>query len=260
VAALLRAHAPSASRRQQQIWVRVNSPGSGELINDLNAVIPAGPDGVVLPKISAASEVTEVSHYLADLESQEGRPYCAIRLLVIATETAQAVLTLGGWAALLKAEQRLTGLTWGMEDLSAAIGASQKQDADGRPTFTFELARSLCLLAASATGVQAVDGVHADFRDSEGLEREAVRARRDGFTGKLAIHPDQISAINCAFTPTPEEIEHARRVVAAFAATAGAGASAAHRAGVVSLDGRMLDRPHLLAAQRVLERAALKPM
>ena len=148
---------------------------------------------------------------------------------------------LGGAPAILG---RLAGLTWGAEDLAAALGARGRRDAAGELTFTFQFARSSCLLAAAALGVQAVDGVHTDFRDAQGLQGELASARRDGFSGKLAIHPDQIGPINAAFAPTAAEREHARRVVAAFAAAPGAG--------VVSLDGRMIDRPHLLQAQRIL--------
>jgi citrate lyase subunit beta/citryl-CoA lyase len=134
-----------------------------------------------------------------------------------------------------------------MEDLSAAIGALAKTEADGSLTPVFELARSLCLIAAAAVGVQAIDGVHADFRDRAGLERDVARARRDGFTAKMAIHPDQVPIINAAFSPSDAEVEQARRVVAAFEAAKGAG--------VTSLDGKMLDRPHLVLAQRLLARA-----
>jgi citrate lyase subunit beta/citryl-CoA lyase len=139
---------------------------------------------------------------------------------------------------------RLAGLTWGAEDLSAALGALAKRDAQGALTFTFQLVRTQCLLAAAALRVQAVDGVHTDFRDAAGLARELQQARGDGFTGKLAIHPDQIGAINAAFAPSDADVAHAERVLAAFAAAAGAG--------VASLDGQMLDRPHLLQAQRIL--------
>jgi len=141
--------------------------------------------------------------------------------------------------------QRLAGLTWGVEDLGAALGVSAKRDASGALTFTFQMARSSCVLAAVALGVQAIDGIHADFRDSEGLMRELESARRDGFTGKLAIHPDQVAGINAAFSPTDAELDRARRIVAAFEASPGAG--------VVGLDGQMLDRPHLVQARRILE-------
>jgi citrate lyase subunit beta / citryl-CoA lyase len=188
-----------------------------------------------------------VGRHLSALETRAGLPDGATRIIVIATETPRAVLSLGEYSP-ETAGARLNGLTWGMEDLAAALGALAKTEADGSLTPVFELARSLCLIAAAAAGVQAIDGVHADFRDRAGLEREVARARRDGFGGKLAIHPDQVAVINAAFSPTVAEVEHARRVVAAFEASPGAG--------VTSLDGRMLDRPHLVLAQRLLALAA----
>lgn len=225
-------------------WVRVNSPSSGKLLDDLVAVIGGRPDGVVLPKVARAQEVRDVANYLAALEAREGIERGSTRIIVIATETPQALLTLGEYGG-DGAGARLSGLTWGMEDLSAALGLIEKTEQSGALTPVLELARSLCLVAAGAAGVQAIDSVHADFRDSAGLKREAVRGRRDGFTAKMAIHPDQVPVINEAFSPTAAEIEHAKRVVAAF--------DADPNAGVTSLDGRMLDRPHLVLARRVLE-------
>jgi len=294
VAAALRSRPrPDAGKRSgPAFWVRVNSLGTGKLIEDLVAVIGGAPQGVVLPKVASAAEVVEISNYLSALEQREGVDVGTTQVLVIATETPQALLGLGGYVAAfegatgaqqaLRSEQaklasgggsgtsgaqvlrhageptqapsatavaarRLLGLTWGMEDLGAALGSSSKVDEQGALTFTFQLARSTCLLAAAALNVQAIDGVQADFRDSEGLKRESAAARRDGFTGKMAIHPDQVPIINSAFTPTTGEVEHAQRVVAAFAA--------APDAGVTSLDGAMLDRPHLVQAQRILAAA-----
>jgi len=220
---------------KQQLWVRVNPPSSEQLREDLAAVLPGKPDGLVLPKVSSPREIAKVTQHTS------------VKLLVIATETPRAVLTLPHWD-LAGLGNRLAGLTWGMEDLSAALGATRRTEIDGSLSFTFELARSLCLLTAAAAEVQAVDGVHADFRDNNGLAREAARACQDGFTGKLAIHPDQVPIINAAFTPSEAEVAQARRVVAAFAATP--------HAGVIGLDGRMLDRPHLVQAQRILARAS----
>lgn len=240
----LLAHGPGA--RSQQLWVRPNGLASGKLLEDLQAVIAARPDGVVLPKVSSVREVQEVGRHLSALEARAGLPDGGTRIIVIATETPQAVLGLGEYRP-ESAGARLSGLTWGMEDLSAALGALAKTEADGSLTPVFELARSLCLIAAAAAGVQAIDGVHADFRDRAGLERDVARARRDGFRAKLAIHPDQVPVINAAFSPTEAEVEQARRVLAAFEASGGAG--------VVSLDGKMLDRPHLVLAQRLLELA-----
>jgi citrate lyase subunit beta / citryl-CoA lyase len=241
VAALLRAHPRHAAQR---LWVRVNSLASGALLEDLAAVMGGGPDGIVLPKAFSLDEVIEVHHYLAALEQREGLATHRTGLLVIATETPGAVLRLESFAAAARCPPRLAGLTWGAEDLSAALGAREKIAADGSLTATFALARSLCLLAAAAAGVQPVDTIFANFADRAGLARELGEARRDGFTGKLAIHPDQVELINAAFTPTESEVTLARRIVAAFAAEP--------EIGVTSIDGKMIDRPHLVQAQRVL--------
>ena len=244
---LLRAHAEGSA---PELWVRINPPDGALWREDLAAVFGGGraPDGIVLPKVSAAAEIVAVADHLTTLESGRGISRGATGLLVIATETPRGLLALPHYPAALGAARpaaaRLAGLTWGAEDLGAAIGASARHDSTGALTFTFALARTTCLLAAAALGVQAIDGVHVDFRDRAGLGRSLAEARRDGFSGKLAIHPDQVGPINAAFTPTEEERRHARRVVAAFAAAGGAG--------VASLDGQMIDRPHLLHARRVL--------
>ena len=246
VANLLRARRPHGA---PQLWVRPNAPSSGLLRQDLETVFAgAAPAGIVLPKISAAAEVVTVARQLSALETRIGVPSGSTRLLIIGTETAAGVLALSQYPAALGGvralRQRLAGLTWGGEDLSAALGALSQRDDSGALTFTFQLARAHCLLAAAALGVQAIDGVCTDFRDAARLQHELDAARRDGFSGKLAIHPDQIAAINAAFAPTDAEREHALRVVAAFAT--------APASGVASLDGRMIDRPHLLQAQRIL--------
>jgi citrate lyase subunit beta/citryl-CoA lyase len=242
-----------------QLWVRINPPPDGPWREDLAALFAAsgkpkgdeggrGPDGIVLPKVSTPAEIVAVADHLTTLETARGMSRGATGLLVIATETPRGLLALPQYPAALGAAQaaarRIAGLTWGAEDLSSALGATAKHDSSGALTFTFALARTTCLLAAAALGVQAIDGVHVDFRDTGGLKRALAEARRDGFSGKLAIHPDQVAPINAAFTPTEEERQHARRVVAAFAAAGGAG--------VASLDGQMIDRPHLLQARRVL--------
>jgi citrate lyase subunit beta / citryl-CoA lyase len=240
-------------RRRQQLWVRVNALSSGLLLEDLAAVMAdaaeGGPDGIVLPKVSDPDEVEEVAHYLAALEVRGARSLGSTRLMVIATETPRGLLSLPSYPAKVAnttaVAQRLSALTWGSEDLGAALGVIARTDSRGAMTLPFQLARTSCLLTSIALGVQAIDGVHIDFRDKDGLGRELDAARRDGFTGKLAIHPDQIDAINSAFTPTEAEIARARSVIAAFAASPGAG--------VVSLDGQMVDRPHLVQARRVLE-------
>lgn len=231
-------------RAAPRLWVRVNAPASGELLEDLTVIVPGAPDGVVLPKISTPEEIVEAHHYLSALEKREGLRAGSIHVLVIATETARAVL---GIERLAAGAPRLAGLTWGAEDLGASLGVRARLDDEGSLTPVFELARSLCLLAAAAAGVSAIDGVHADFRDREGLARALARARRDGFSGKLAIHPEQVEPINAAFTPSESEIARARRIVAAFAE--------APEVGVTSLDGQMIDRPHLLQAERLLAAA-----
>jgi len=235
-----------------QLWVRVNAPSSSAFNEDLLSVCRfAMPDGLVLPKVSAAAEIVATVGRLAALDSTHGLPAGRTRLLALVTETPQGLLALPNYPELLARSpatvERLAGFTWGAEDLSAALGATAKRTEQGVFTPPFQHARTSCLLAAAALAVQAVDGVYTDFRDAAGLERELKEARRDGFSGKLAIHPDQVAAINAAFTPTEAERAHARRVIAAFAAAPGAG--------VASLDGQMLDRPHLLQAQRVLAAA-----
>jgi citrate lyase subunit beta/citryl-CoA lyase len=232
-------------RSAPQLWVRVNALASGKIADDLAIVMAGAPDGIVLPKVSAAREAVTVGALLSALEEKFGTPTGRTQLLVIATETPQALFALGDYAT--TANARLAGLTWGAEDLSAALGAAAR-DAAAAFTFTFELVRSMCLLAAGAAGVPAFDGVCVDFRNSDALQREATRACRDGFSGKLAIHPSQVGPINAAFSPQPAEVARARQVIAAFAAKPDAG--------VLSLDGQMLDRPHLVKAQRILARAA----
>lgn len=236
-----------------QLWVRVNSLASALLPADLAAVCAGAlPAGVMLPKVSAPEEIIEVARQLGALEASKGIAAGTTRLLVLTTETARGVLNLPRYPLVLEAAPpvlgRLAGLTWGSEDLGAALGTLRKRTADGALTFPFQMARTQCLLAAAALAVAAVDGVTAEFRDAAALARELAEARRDGFYGKLAIHPDQVAAINESFTPTREECAHAREVVAAFAAAPGTG--------VASLAGQMIDRPHLIQAQRVLARAA----
>lgn len=235
-------------RTKQQLWVRVNPLSNGLLLEDLAAVMAdsgeGGPDGIVLPKVSDPGEIEEVAHYLSALEVRGARELGSTRLMVIGTETPRGLLSLPTY----QNNTRLAALTWGAEDLGAALGVTARVDSSGGLTPPFQVARTTCLLTAAALGIQAIDGVHVDFRNKEGLARELESARRDGFTGKLAIHPDQIDAINAAFMPTGAEIARARRIVAAFAAAPGAG--------VVSLDGQMIDRPHLVQAQRVLQSAA----
>jgi citrate lyase subunit beta/citryl-CoA lyase len=241
-AGFLRSHA--GDQQRPLLYVRVNAYDTGLTADDLAAVLPARPDGIVLPKAGSGADALRLSTDLDRLEREAGISTGATGIIVIATETPAAVLQLHSFAG---STPRLKGLTWGAEDLSAAIGASAARDATGGFTGPFALARNLCLFAAHAAGVQAIDGIQADFRDTDALEREAREAARDGFTAKLAIHPAQVPLINAAFTPSESQIAEARAIVDAFAAAGGAG--------VIAMDGRMLDKPHLEKALRILARA-----
>ena len=216
-----------------QWWVRVNPIGSKFHKDDLSLIRSAYVHGIVLPKAETGDDVIQLAHRTG-----------AIPIHAIVTETPASLF---GLLSYRDPASPLVAMSWGAEDLSAALGASSKYDKSGGLSFTYRLARSLCLAGAVAAGVQPVDGVFADFRDEEGLRAEAEAARREGFTGKLAIHPAQVPVINTAFTPSADDVRHAEEIVAAF--------EAQPNAGVLSVDGKMVDRPHLLQARRVLERA-----
>ena len=233
-------------RTRQQLWVRINPLDTPDARLDLAAVIAGRPDGIVLPKVHSSTDVTTLSHYLDALEPAFDVPVGSVRILPVATETAQAIFALGTYAG---ASPRLLALTWGAEDLAAAIGASANRDASGRLEFTYQMARSLCLVGAAAADVAAIETIFPDFRNHVGLQAYANVARRDGFRGMMAIHPGQVEIINNAFTPSDDEIAWATRVVAAFAGST---------TGTVGLDGQMLDMPHLKQARRLLETARLK--
>lgn len=222
--------------RPLPMFVRINPLDSGLADEDLHAVAAGQPDGFVLPKAEGAASVRELARRLSALGDD------ASLILPIATETPRAIFQLGSYA---EANTRLAGLTWGAEDLPAAIGAISSREDDGRYTPPYELVRSLTLFAAAAADVAAIETVYPAFHDPEGLAAYAARARRDGFSGMMAIHPTQVAVINQAFSPSAEDIAHARAVVAAFAAAPAVGA--------LSLDGRMIDRPHLRQAQRLLD-------
>jgi citrate lyase subunit beta/citryl-CoA lyase len=215
-------------------WVRVNPLGSEFHKDDLKLIGVADIHGLVLPKAEGGDDVTRLAHRTG-----------SIPIHAIVTETAASLFALLSYR---QPNSPLAAMSWGAEDLSAALGASSKYDANGELGFTYKLARSLCLAGASAAGVQPVDGMFADFKDEKGLRAEAEAARREGFTGKLAIHPAQVPVINAAFSPSKDEVRHAAEVVAAF--------EAHPDAGVLSVGGKMVDRPHLVQARRVLERAA----
>ena len=223
-------------------WVRINPLDTEDALADLRALMPSAPAGIVLPKPHGAKDAVKLGKLLDVLEQEYDLPRGRTAILPIATERPAALFHLQEYAG---ATTRLAGLTWGAEDLSAALGASGTRDASGNWLAPYELARSLCLVAAAAAGVPAIDTVYTDYRDDAGLRAFASAARRDGFSGMLAIHPRQIDVINDAFLPSSEEIERARHVVDLFAASPDAG--------TIGLDGVMLDRPHLLQARRVLE-------
>ena len=231
--------------RARTLWLRTNASAVPGFAADVAAAVHARVDGIVLPKPRSPADVVELGSRLEELEKHAGRSVGETKILPIATETQSSVFALGGYAG---CGPRLAALTWGAEDLSAAVGAATAVDARGGWLPAYELVRALCLLAAAAAGVAAIDTVHTDFKDLDGLEAAARAAHRDGFAGKLAIHPEQVEILNRAFQPTTDAVAAARGVVAAFAAQAGAG--------VVAHAGRMLDRPHLQRAQRVLALAA----
>lgn len=223
-------------------WVRVNALDTGLMLADLAAVVRPGIAGVMLPKLAGGAELMQAGHYLDALETAAGMAAGAVKIVVVATETPAAVFALGTYAP---AHPRLAGLSWGAEDLSAAIGATDNKEGDGRWAPAYALARSLCLLGASAAGVAAIDTLQADYRDLATLRDSSRAARQEGFRGRLAIHPDQVAVINEAFSPDAEAITEARAIVAAFAAHPGAG--------TIGYEGRMLDRPHLIRALKTLE-------
>ena len=222
------------------IWVRINDRGSGLAAEDLAALVPRQPAGIVLPKIEGPRDIEMVAHEIAQLETAAGVPAGAIALLALVTETPAAVLRMPQLLELSCA--RLMALSWGAEDLSAALGAGDPRTQDGRWRPTYEHARTQCLLAAHALAVEAIDSVYVDFRDLRGLRVACASSRHDGFGGRLAIHPDQVAIINETYAPSEAELRQAQRIVDAF----GAGE------GTVSLDGKMYDLPHLKAARRVL--------
>jgi citrate lyase subunit beta/citryl-CoA lyase len=222
---------------EMRIFVRVNPLDSPDNEKDLNAVLPSHPNGIVLPKAEGGASVTELARRLAE------RSNATAQILAIATETPAAIFQLGSYAG----AKRLLGLTWGAEDLPAAIGAATSREEDGSFTAPYEIVRALCLFGAAAAGVLPIETVYPAYKDLEGLADYAARARRDGFLGMMAIHPAQVPVINAAFTPSEAELAHARAVVAAFEANPGAGA--------LSLEGKMIDRPHLVQAQRIIAQA-----
>ncbi|HME85260.1 MAG TPA: CoA ester lyase [Roseiarcus sp.] len=230
-----------SNKRNWRFFVRVNALDTGLTLDDLVAVVRPGVDAVMIPKATGAVDIERIAHYLDALEAKAGMAQGAVKFVVVATETAKAMFALGAYAP---AHPRLAALTWGAEDLCAALGATDNKEPDGAWTFPYQVARAQCLFAASAADVTPIDTIFVDFRDPEGLERDCRRSRRDGFTGRMAIHPNQIATINRCYAPSEAEIEHARKIVAAFDANPGAG--------TLGVDGKMVDIPHLKAARKTL--------
>lgn len=239
-----RSRAHEYLKGKQNVWVRINALDTEDATYDLESVMPSAPAGIVLPKPKSAATAEKLARQIGALETEHGIESGSTEILPLCTEHPEALFTLNSY---IGATRRIAGLSWGAEDLSAALGASTNRDENGDWLPTYELARSLCLLAAAAAEVPAIDTVFTDFRNDAGLKRYADNARRDGFSGMLAIHPAQVETINAAFTPTAEEIEYARRIVKLFDANPGTG--------TVGMGGKMLDQPHLQQARRLLRRA-----
>ena len=229
-------------KERPRLLVRVNGLDTGMIDADVDAVVPGAPDALLFPKAEGGATVTHLDAKLTAREAVAGLPEGAIKILAQSVETAAGVFSAGTYR---NCSARLIGMTWGPEDLSAEIGALANRDASGGLTEPYRLARTMCLLGATVAKVPAYETIHVDFRNLEALRRDTQEARRDGFAGRLAIHPAQVAVINEVFTPGAAEIENAKAIVAAFAAKPGAG--------TVGIDGKMYDRPHLARAQALLE-------
>jgi citrate lyase subunit beta / citryl-CoA lyase len=240
VPAFLATHA----QQRHRVWVRINPIQGVHALADLVAVVPASPGGVVLPKPRGREDAQRLDHYLTALESAAGMAVGAIKVMILATETPESMLAIGSYAGV----PRLAAMSWGAEDLASALGATSNRGDFGGYDFTYELARSLCLVGAAAAGVAAIETIHGDFRDEAGLRKRAAQVRRAGYRGMLAIHPAQVDVINQEFAPSAEELTAAREIVDLFAANPGAG--------TIGHKGAMLDRPHLARAQALLALAA----
>jgi citrate lyase subunit beta/citryl-CoA lyase len=235
--------ATQTKKQRPRLMVRINGLDTGMTDADLDAVVAGKPDAILFPKAEGGSSLVHLDAKLTAREAIAGLPEGSIKILAQAVETAAGLFAAGTYR---DASTRLIGLTWGPEDLSAELGAEANRDADGHLTEPYRLARTMCLYGAAAAKVPAIETIHVDFRNLDALRRDTEMARRDGFAGRLAIHPAQVAVINEVFTPAPEQIAKAKAVVAAFAAQPGAG--------TVGIDGKMYDRPHLLRAQALLTR------
>lgn len=229
--------------QRHRLWVRINPFDGPHTLADLAAIMPAAPGGIMLPKVYGRGEVEKLDHCLSALEVAHGLEEGSTPVIVLITETAEAMFHTGDY----KGAPRVVALTWGAEDLADSIGASSNKNADGSYTFTYELARSMTVLGAATAGVTAIETISADFRDLDALRRRAESVRRDGFRGMMAIHPAQVDVINEAFTPSEAEIAEAQEIVDLFAANPGVGA--------IGWKGGMLDRPYLARAERLLRQA-----
>ncbi|GLK43764.1 MULTISPECIES: HpcH/HpaI aldolase/citrate lyase family protein [Novosphingobium] len=229
--------------QRARLWVRINPFDGPHTLADLAAVMPAHPGGIMLPKVYGRADVEKLDHCLSALEVANGIEEGSTPVIVLITETAEAMFHTGSY----KGAPRVVALTWGAEDLADSIGASSNRNDDGSYSFTYELARSLTVLGAATAGVTAIETISADFRDLEALKARAEKVRRDGFRGMMAIHPAQVPVINAAFTPTEAEIAEAQEIVDVFAANPGVGA--------IGWKGGMLDRPYLARAERLLRQA-----
>ena len=241
-AAFLKAAAGEAKR--PFLCVRINGLATGLIDADLDAVVQAGPDAIMLPKAEGGAALLHADAKLSAREAIAGLTHGHIKIIVMAIETAAGLFLAGTFR---QKSARLIGVSWGAEDLAAELGAETNREADGRYTAPYVLARTLCLAAAATAEVQPIETIYTDYRDTEGLKRDSETARRDGFTGRLAIHPLQVPIINEVFTPSAAALANARAIVAAFAASPGAG--------VVGIEGVMYDRPHLARAQQLIARA-----
>lgn len=232
----------AANRPNTRLWVRVNPISSDHLLNDLVAVMSGKPYGIFLPKPSSGDDLKRLDHYISVLEVQHGIEPASTRIMTVAESALGTIYQ----AEFSRATPRLTAMTWGAEDLSAEIGATTNVDENGAYFLVHQINRANCLVVCAAGDMQPVDGICVDFGDEQGLRQQCLRARKEGFTGKIAIHPAQVAIINECFTPSASEIDYARRVVAAF--------DAAPDAGTLGFEGRMLDLPHLTQAQQILAR------
>jgi citrate lyase subunit beta/citryl-CoA lyase len=240
---MVREFLQSRTEGLDRIWVRVNPMDGPHTLIDLAAIMPGKPGGIMLPKVYGRTDVERLDHYLSAFEAAHDIEPGATKVIVLVTETAEGMFHTGDY----KGAPRVVALTWGAEDLADSIGASNNRNPDGSYGFTYELARSFCLLGAATAGVLPIETIQGDFRDLDGLKTRAEKVRRDGYRGMLAIHPAQVDVINAAFSPTEEEIAEAQEIVDVFAANPGVGA--------IGFKGGMLDRPYLARAENLLRLA-----